>query len=243
MYLLAKIHKRLHSVPGRLVFSNCGAPTEKFILDKEIRPQEDLSYIKDSNDFVLRIKDLKDTPKDALFVTADVVGLHPSIPHEAGLRGLREVLDRRNNRKISTNDLVTMTEFVLRNNCLEFNSKVKHQISGAAIGTKFVRTYAYIFMDEIETKLLESQESKPLVWSFIWTHEKEKLERFLNNVNLLMSLKKKAFLSWILGFPHQEDLHVKPANRYKYLHFTFAHTDYTKRNILANQALSISRIY
>ena len=89
MYLLAKNHKRLHSVPGRLVFSNCGAPTEKFILDKEIRPQEDLSYIKDSNYFVLRIKDLKDTPKDALFVTADVVGLHPSIPHEAGLRGLR----------------------------------------------------------------------------------------------------------------------------------------------------------
>ena len=93
MYLLAKIHKRLHSYPGRLVFSNCGAPTEKFILHKEIRPQEDLSYIKDSNDFVLRIKDLKDTPKDALFVTADVVVLHPGIPLEAGLRGLREVLD------------------------------------------------------------------------------------------------------------------------------------------------------
>ena len=29
MYLLPKIHKRLYDVPGRLVISNCGRPTEK----------------------------------------------------------------------------------------------------------------------------------------------------------------------------------------------------------------------
>ena len=32
-------------------------------------------------------------PKDVLLVTADVVGLHPNIPHDVGLRTLREVLD------------------------------------------------------------------------------------------------------------------------------------------------------
>ena len=29
LYLLSKIHKRLHNVPGRPVISNCGTPTEK----------------------------------------------------------------------------------------------------------------------------------------------------------------------------------------------------------------------
>ena len=29
LYLLPKIHKRMLSVPGRLVISNCGTPTEK----------------------------------------------------------------------------------------------------------------------------------------------------------------------------------------------------------------------
>ena len=76
---------------------------------------------------------------------------YPSIPHEAGLRAL----DRREEKKISTEDLVKMVEFVLKNNCFEFNGQVKHQISGTAIGTKFTPTYAWIFVNETETKFLQ----------------------------------------------------------------------------------------
>ena len=48
-------------------------------------------------------------------MTADVVGLYLNIPHEAGLKLLKEALDRRE-IKISTEDLVKMAEFVLTNN-------------------------------------------------------------------------------------------------------------------------------
>ena len=102
--------------------------------------QESWSYIKDSNDFIKKVKNLKDIPQDALLVTADVVGLYPSIPHEAGLKALKEALDKRENRNIATNDLVRMAEFVLKNNYFEFNGQVKQQISGTAIGTKFAPT-------------------------------------------------------------------------------------------------------
>ena len=38
-------------------------------------------------------------------VTADVVDLYPSILHNAGVEALREALDNRENKKISTDDL------------------------------------------------------------------------------------------------------------------------------------------
>ena len=55
LYLLPKIHKRLESVPGRPVISNCGTSTEKVseFLDSQLKPvmQSSWSYIKDSGDF------------------------------------------------------------------------------------------------------------------------------------------------------------------------------------------------
>ena len=70
----------------------------------------------------------------------------------------------RENKFISTNDLVKMVEFVLKNNYFQFNGKVKQQISGTAIGTKFAPTYACVFMDQVETDFLMAQENVPLIW-------------------------------------------------------------------------------
>ena len=44
-----------------------------------------------------------------------------------------------------------MARFVLKNNFLEFDSKIKQQISGTAIGTKFAPPYVCIFMDKLQT--------------------------------------------------------------------------------------------
>ena len=61
-------------------------------------------------------------------ITSDVVGLYPSIPHDADLETLRKALDNRKNKKISNDGLTKMAEFVLKNNYFEFNRKVKKQI-------------------------------------------------------------------------------------------------------------------
>ena len=86
-------------------------------------------------------------------MTADVVGLYPSIPHTAGLAALRDALDKREAKKIPTEDLVKMAEFALKNNYFEFNGSIKQQLSGTAIGTKFAPPYACIFMDKLETNI------------------------------------------------------------------------------------------
>ena len=171
--------------------------------------QSGWSYIKDSGDFLKKIKNVGNIPENAILVTADVVGLYPNIPHNAGLKVLSNMLEAREHKAVSTEDLVKMARFVLENNYFEFNGDVKKQIPGTAIGTKFAPPYACIFMDDLETKLLQSQSLQPLVWFryiddifFIWTHGNDKLEKFLDDLNSLtlslpMNPVKTMSLFWI----------------------------------------------
>ena len=96
-------------------------------------------------------------------VKADVVALYSSVPHDVGLEALRRMLDIQVNKKIGTEDLTKMAEFVLKNNYFEFSGEVKKQLSWTAISIKFAHPYACIFMNQVETEFLESQVYKPLV--------------------------------------------------------------------------------
>ena len=70
------------------MISNCGTPTEKVpeFLYSEIKSvmREGWSYIKDSGNFIKKLKNIVHISQDAMMVTAYVVGLYPSIPHDAG---------------------------------------------------------------------------------------------------------------------------------------------------------------
>ena len=147
------------------------------------------SYVKDTGDFLEKTKILGRIPEDVLLVRGDVVGLYPSIPHDAGLKALYKKLEERSYKKVHSADLVDMAKFILKKNVFEFYSKVKQQISGTAIGTK-APPYACFFMDKVEIDFLKTQTVKPLVWlrdiddfSFIWNESEEKLEEFLENLN------------------------------------------------------------
>ena len=48
---------------------------------------------RDSNDFLNKIKNLKNIPSNSILVIADVVGLYPSIPHESVLNAIKEALE------------------------------------------------------------------------------------------------------------------------------------------------------
>ena len=72
-YLLPKIHKRLHDVPGGPVISNCGSKTENIcsFLDYHLQPltQKVKSYIKDTNHLFKQIRKLREitTRSDSVY--------------------------------------------------------------------------------------------------------------------------------------------------------------------------------
>ena len=108
MYLLPKIHKRLVNVPNCPVIINCGTPTEKAseFLDHNLQPimRSGMSHIKDTNDFLSKLKNLKKVSDNAISVTADVAGLYPIIPHNEGLEVLKKQLDNSYEKSIPIED-------------------------------------------------------------------------------------------------------------------------------------------
>ena len=126
-YLLPKIHKRLHNVPGRPVISNFGYYTENIssFLDYHLKPlaKKVESYIKDANHFLKRLKELGSLPKNVILCTIDVVGLYPNILHKESLAAIRKHLDNRENKEVTTGTLVELADIVLKNNYFQFLDK------------------------------------------------------------------------------------------------------------------------
>ena len=118
-YLLPKIHKRLHNVPGRTFYTeNISA-----FLDFQLKPiaAKIKSYIKDTNDFLRKLQNLPKVPDDAILCKIDVVRQYPNIPNDEDLLLLKIALDRLRNKTVSTESLIKQAELVLKNNYFEFN--------------------------------------------------------------------------------------------------------------------------
>ena len=81
------------------------------------------SYIKGNGDFLEKLKRVEGIPKAAILVTADVVGLYPSIPHDGSLEILRKQYDKFKEKMVPTEDIIKMADFVLKNNLFEFDCK------------------------------------------------------------------------------------------------------------------------
>ena len=86
-YLLPKIHKT--DCPGWPVISGCNTPNKKIsaFVHHQLKPlvPQISSYVKDTNDFLEKLKDMDRFPEGAILVTTNVVGLYPHIPHNEGL--------------------------------------------------------------------------------------------------------------------------------------------------------------
>ena len=69
--------------------------------------QNGWSYTRDTNDFINTIKNLKKTqPGNSILVKPDFVGLCPNIPHESSLNAIKEALENRERKSVSTKNIL-----------------------------------------------------------------------------------------------------------------------------------------
>ena len=67
------------------------------------------------------------SPRVLFLVTANVVGLYPSIPHKEGILALKRKLEEQTSSKISSNYLVKLVEFVVKNNFCNLTTKLRNR--------------------------------------------------------------------------------------------------------------------
>lgn len=275
-YLLPKIHKdpsKWHKPfeipPGRPIVSDCNSETYRSAeyIDYFLNPLAKLhkSYIKDTYDFIEKIKNLV-LPENSILFTIDVDSLYTNIDTTEGIQAVKEIFQRNHVKNRPDKELLKLLEINLTKNDFEFDDKFYLQIKGTAMGKKFAPAYADIFMAAWETTALEKCRFKPLhyfrylddIWG-IWTHSTVEFDDFLDTLNNHNpSIKLKAtinnnsidfldtttFKGQKFTTEHKLDIKVffKETDTHALLHKSSFHPKHTFAGLIKSQLLRFHRI-
>ena len=137
--------------PLRIIIPGIDHPTEKIAEFAEKQLDDYVtslpSYIKDTTDFINRLKELKQPlPKESIIFCMGVKNLYPSVPRKEGLDVCREALIARADQSMPTEEVLKLIELVLDNNNFQFEDRHYLQIDGTAIGSKLGKIYACTYM-------------------------------------------------------------------------------------------------
>ena len=178
-YMLLKIHKK--GVPGRSICSSVNHPTSRIskLVDEHIKDYvpKTKSYIRDTQDFIKKIKTLGPIPEGAILCTLDVSSLYTNIPNNEGILAVADKLRSDPTKTPIPNFIQDLLKLVLHSTNFTFNGDHYLQTGGTAMGTSLAPNYANLFMDRFETKALAGFPQKPLTW-----------KRFIDDI-FLVSLK------------------------------------------------------
>jgi hypothetical protein len=217
------------------------------------------SFIKDTTDFIKKLKNKTVNSKETYLVTLDVSSLYTNIPHDDGIKACEEFL---HNGNINSNIVSKLLRLVLENNYFQFDDDFYLQKMGTAMGSPMAPAYASLFMGKLEKDFLKICEHKPTLWFrflddifMIWDHSLEKLELFIEalnrfhpNMKFTYSASKKivSFLDVAVSINDdltlQTDIHIKETNNHQYLDYTSCHPKQCKDGIPYSQAKRYRRI-
>ena len=182
IYGLPKIHKE--GAPLRPIVNTIGGPTyllAKFLALK-LKPLvgRTESFMKDSASFIDELKDIKLDPRDIL-VSFDVVSLFTCIP----IKEAMEVINR-----LTDPDTARLVEICLTSTFVSFEGEFFEQTYGVTMGSPLSPVVANLFMEDFESKALNSSRLLPKLWKryvddtiVIWSHGQEELDLFFENLN------------------------------------------------------------
>ena len=270
--ILPKTHKPYNAslplgYPGRPIVSACGSLTENVsaYIDTTLKSHmESLpSYIKDTTDFINKIRQLPRLSKDSFLVTLDVSSFYSNIPHKDGIEACEYFMSKNGcASRDSVQGISKLIELVLTKNHFQFNDEDYIQRLGTAMGTRMAPSYASLFMGKFEKDFLESCGVQPLLWLrflddifMIWDDSEEKLLQFFKEINKFhetikftynYSKTNAVFLDVKIEKSQDGNLCTsvfeKDTNVHQYVEFSSCHPLSCKKGIPYSQAKRYRRI-
>ena len=275
-YLLPKIHKgpETWTIPfltpaGRPIVSDCDSETYRTaeFLDRILFPlsTKHSSYIKDTYDFISKIKNIN-IPLQSFLFSMDVTSLYTNIEINEGIQAVKKMFLKYPDSSRPEKEILELLTINLCRNDFQFNGECFLQVKGTAMGKKFAPAYANIFMADWEEKALEKCSRKPLIylrylddiWG-IWTYSRDLFQEFVNTLNAqnssiqltaVLHTEKIDFLDTTV-FKGKEfkrtgilDVKVffKETDTHALLHFNSHHPKHTFAGIVKSQLLRFNRI-
>ena len=235
-------------------------------MDEFLRPIAERlpSYIRDTTDFIQRMKFLGKLPVECYLVTLDVSSLYTNIDIAEGLTDVQEELIETNRVKPSPQTLTCLLEKVLRLNNFTFSDEHFIQIKGTAMGTRVAANIANVYMGRFEENFVYKTEwsNYVIIWVrfiddifLIWKGDIDYLTEFIDHLNNAapsikftheISTNSGNFLDTTILKDRQgnisTDVYQKPTDTHPYLRWTSAHPPHLKQSIPHSQALRLRRI-
>lgn len=274
-YLLPKVHKPRDKwstptmPPGRPIISDCGSESYRIaeLIDFYLNPlsTKHASYIKDTYDFVDKVKKLK-IPPNAFLFSLDVDSLYTNIETPLGLKAIRDCFNKHPDTSRPDEAVLELLELSLTCNDFEFGKEIYLQTKGTAMGKKFAPAYANIYMAQWEETVFPKCTGLPYcyyryiddVWG-VWQYSHQDFQNFIQILNSHhRSIKVKSvandktidFLDTTtykgtdFSTTYKLDLKVffKETDTHALLHHNSYHPPHTFQGIVKSQLLRFTRI-
>ena len=156
IYLRPKVHKEGNG--GRPVISSINYHTSKISKygDYHLQPivKEIPSYVQHTTDFLKKINQINFAPDNSYLVSLDVKSLYSNIINAEGIKYVKTFLEKYSKRTASTKVITTFLALIPTLNNFIFICRNYLQIKGCVMGTTCAPSYANIFMDHFERKLI-----------------------------------------------------------------------------------------
>ena len=169
MYGQPKIHKL--SYPLRPIISSVNTynyELSKYLtkIIKDNRPSKSFSFIRDSFEFVKRIRTLENSNNHTM-VSFDVDNLYTNVPVNEAIEITLDTLYKRDNPPpilFNRTQLKTLLQMSVCHIPFRFLDKVYIQTDGVAMGSPLGPILADLFMSKLETKLNRFSKNRPILW-------------------------------------------------------------------------------
>lgn len=198
-YVLPKIHKPVSKwknpkcPPGRPIVSDVQTESSRiaefidFYVNKHSRNLP--SYVKDSFDFVQKIKNTHLDEND-IFITGDINSLYTNMNLNRTVAVTKRLFKRFPESNRPDKLIIDLLDYTLKHNDFEFNGEFFLQICGCAMGKKYSPGLANLYLESLD-KFILNYKIKPKIYLrylddifLIWDgNSKGDLQLFENEIN------------------------------------------------------------